>query len=366
MNAGIAETFRPIEFSLPPELEAHDPPEAWGRARDAVRMMVTYRHDRRLVHAHFADLPRFLEEGDLLVINNSRTLPASVPAQRADGTRLDLHLSTPTDGSSVVWVVELRTTPEAGGRSFRDLTPGERLELPEGSAEILGAYQCPSTLRGEGKGGRCPSRLWTAELRLPVPIGTYLERYGHPIRYGKTGHEWPISYYQNIYALEPGSVEMPSAGRPFTPEMITTLITRGIGVAPITLHAGVASLEDHEPPMAEFYRVPEETARQVNATRQMGARVIAIGTTVVRALETVADANGLLHAGAGWTTLIIAPEHQVRAVDGLLTGWHEPRASHLMMLEAIAGRDVLEVSYRAALEARYQWHEFGDVHLILP
>jgi S-adenosylmethionine:tRNA ribosyltransferase-isomerase len=208
--------------------------------------------------------------------------------------------------------------------------------------------------------------LWTAELHLPFPVGAYLERYGHPIRYGKAGREWPMSYYQNVYALEPGSVEMPSAGRPFTAEMIATLNAEGIGVAPITLHAGVASLEDHEPPMAEYYRVPEETASRVNGTRQKGGRVIAIGTTVVRALETVADAKGLVHAGEGWTTLVISAEHQVRAVDGLLTGWHEPRASHLLMLEAIAGRELLEVSYRAALEGRYLWHEFGDVHLILP
>ena len=351
MSTAKAESFTPLDFTLPDELEAHDPPEAWGRPRDAVRMLVAYRHDRRLVHADFRDLPHFLDEGDLVVINNSRTLPASIPAQRADGTKLDLHLSTPVDPSSVEWVVELRTPVEAGGQPFRDVTPGETLCLPEGSAEILAGYS--------------PPRLWKAALHLPLHLGTYLERYGHPIRYGKAGREWPMSYYQNVYALEPGSVEMPSAGRPFTPEMITALITRGIGVAPITLHAGVASLEAHEPPLAEFYRVPEETARQVNAVRQMGGRVVAIGTTVVRALETVADDDGTVHAGDGWTTLVISPKHRVRAVDGLLTGWHEPRASHLLMLEAIAGRDLLEVSYRAAVDGRYRWHEFGDVHLIL-
>jgi S-adenosylmethionine:tRNA ribosyltransferase-isomerase len=178
--------------------------------------------------------------------------------------------------------------------------------------------------------------------------------------------EWPVSSYQTVFAMEAGSAEMPSAGRAFTPEMITELIARGIEVAPLTLHAGVASLEEDEPPPAEFYRVPEATARRVGLARAAGGRVVAVGTTVVRALETVADASGTVHGGAGWTKLVVSPARGVRAVDGLLTGWHEPRASHLLMLEAVAGRPLLEASYRAALEHGYLWHEFGDLHLVLP
>ena len=178
--------------------------------------------------------------------------------------------------------------------------------------------------------------------------------------------EWPVSYYQTVYAMEAGSAEMPSAGRAFTPQMITDLISRGIDVAPVTLHAGVASLEEHEPPPAEFYRVPEQTARRVALAREAGGRIIAVGTTVVRAIETVTDESGTVRSGRGWTKLVVSPERGVRAVDGLLTGWHEPRASHLLMLEAVAGRELLEASYMAALERGYLWHEFGDLHLVLP
>ena len=366
----------PLEFDLPPELEAHEPPEARGLTRDAVRLLVASRHDLRLVHARFRDLARFLEPGDLLVINNSGTLPAAVPARRADGTPLELHLSTPLPSGRgpvdlqrapgpdpQVWVVELRTPSGADSLPFRAATPGETLALPEATAEILEPYppDCgPFDTRTQG------SRLWTAALSLPSALGPYLERHGRPIRYGYVAQEWPASYYQTVFAMEAGSAEMPSAGRAFTPEMITELIARGIDVAPVTLHAGVASLEEHEPPSAEYYRVPEQTARRVAQARDAGGRIVAVGTTVVRALETVADDQGTVRPAEGWTRLVVAPDRGVRAVDGLLTGWHEPRASHLLLLEAVAGRALLEVSYRAALEQRYLWHEFGDLHLIIP
>ncbi len=159
---------------------------------------------------------------------------------------------------------------------------------------------------------------------------------------------------------------MPSAGRAFTPELITRLVAGGVQVAPLLLHTGVASLEEHEPPYEEFYRVPPETARLVNAARERGKRVVAVGTTVVRALETVADPDGTAHPGEGWTTLVIGPERGLRAVDALLTGLHEPRATHLAMLEALAGREHLRTVYGEALRERYLWHEFGDLHLLLP
>jgi S-adenosylmethionine:tRNA ribosyltransferase-isomerase len=209
-------------------------------------------------------------------------------------------------------------------------------------------------------------RLWVAALHLPVPLLDYLAHRGRPIRYGHVGRDWPIEAYQTVYVTEPGSVEMPSAGRPLSPRLITELVARGIGVTPIVLHAGVSSLEDHEVPPPEEYRVPAETAWRVNATHAAGGRVVAVGTTVVRALETVADERGIAHPGQGWTETVITPERGVRVVDGLLTGWHEPHASHLLILEAIAGRGILEDAYRAALDRGYLWHEFGDLHLILP
>ncbi|MFL5825158.1 MAG: S-adenosylmethionine:tRNA ribosyltransferase-isomerase [Thermoleophilaceae bacterium] len=324
-------------------LEAHEPPEARGLRRDEVRMMVATRSSGDIAHARFDELPAFLAPGDLLVVNNSATLPAALAATRSDGTALELHLSTPApDQAPNWWVVELRR----GSSPFRQARCGEEIGLAGGGRAVMVA----PFVRG--------ARLWLARLELPEPLEDHLALHGRPIRYGYVPHEWPLEAYQNVYAREPGSAEMASAGRPFTPELLTRLIAGGVLVAPITLHTGVSSPEAHEPPFPERYRVPPETARLVDVVHGWGGRVIAVGTTVVRALES--------GEGEGWTNLVITPERDVREVDGLLTGWHEPESSHLQMLEAVAGPALLQSSYEAALEHGYLWHEFGDVHLILP
>ena len=341
----------PIVFELPRELEAHEPPEARGLTRDGVRLLVS-RPGAEPLHARFRDLPRILAPGDLLVVNTSATLPASVDACRPGGTPVELHLSTPLPAG--LWVVELRHFGERGTRPFRTDVTGETLALPGGArVELLARY--PGS-----------ARLWVAVLHLPSPVAEYLAAHGRPIRYGHVDRDWPLTAYQTVYATEPGSAEMPSAGRAFTPELITALVARGIGVTPLVLHCGVGSLETGELPAPEPFRVPATTAERINATRAAGGRVIAVGTTVVRALETVGDAAGLAHPGQGWTEVIVTAERGVRVVDGLLTGWHEPSASHLLMLEAVAGRDLLDQAYRAALAEGYLWHEFGDLHLVLP
>ena len=341
----------PIVFELPRDLEAHEPPEARGLARDGVRLLVS-RPGEAPEHELFRSLPDILDPGDLLVINTSATLPASLDAVRPDGSVVEFHLSTPLPAG--LWVVELRRPAQPGTLPFHTDVTGECLTLPGGArAELLARY--PRS-----------SRLWVAVLHLPAPVQEYLAVHGRPIRYGHVDHDWPLSAYQTVYANEPGSAEMPSAGRAFTAELITALVARGVGITPIVLHAGVGSLETGELPTPEPFRVPATTAARVNATRANGGRVIAVGTTVVRALETVADAGGVAHPGEGWTEVIITAERGVRVVDGLLTGWHEPAASHLLMLEAVAGRQMLDDAYQAALGGRYLWHEFGDLHLILP
>lgn len=341
----------PIDFHLPRELEAHEPPEARGLARDDVRLLVS-RPDVAPVHAGFRDLPEILDPGDLLVINTSATLPASLDATRPDGSALELHLSTPLPAG--LWVVELRQPAVPGTRPFRTDVTGETLTLPGGArVELLARY--PRS-----------GRLWVAVVHVPDDLLAYLAVHGRPIRYGHVDRDWPLSAYQTVYANEAGSAEMPSAGRAFTAELITAIVARGIGIAPIVLHAGVGSLETGELPAPEPFRVPATTAQQINATRAGGGRVIAVGTTVVRALETVADPGGVAHPGEGWTEVIITAQRGVRVIDGLLTGWHEPAASHLLMLEAVAGRRMLDDAYRAALAGGYLWHEFGDLHLLLP
>ena len=202
-------------------------------------------------------------------------------------------------------------------------------------------------------------------MQLPCAVVPYLDEHGFPIRYGYVKRSWPASMYQTVFATEPGSAEMPSAGRPFTPELVTRLVSRGVEIAPLLLHTGVASLENHEPPYEEFYRVPRQTADRVNAARRAGHRVIAVGTTVVRALETVTDASGTTVSGEGWTDLVITPDRPLRSVNGLITGFHEPRATHLSLLESVSGRRHLERAYREARRLGYLWHEFGDSHLIL-
>lgn len=344
-----------LRFDLPRALEAGEPPEARGLTRDAVRMMVAYRADGRVVDSTFSLLASFLEPDDLLVVNTSGTLPAAVRGvDPATGSSVVLHLSAHLGADR--WVVEPRVpAAHTTERWPTEAHPPQWIALGEDGAHFE---------FGERYGG---NRLWTGRLLVPGSALTWLTVNGRPIRYGYVERLWPLAMYQNVYATEPGSAEMPSAGRPFTAEMVTRLVAKGVGIAPVVLHTGVASLEADELPYPERVRVPPFTARRVNATRETGGRVIAVGTTSVRALESAYDPHsGTARSVDGWTELVVTPRTGVRVVDGLLTGWHEPEASHLLMLEAIAGRPLLEQSYSLAVSSRYLWHEFGDVHLVLP
>jgi S-adenosylmethionine:tRNA ribosyltransferase-isomerase len=348
-----------IDFALPAELEAHDPPEARGLPRDGVRMLVSRRSSGEISHHAFRDLPGLLLPGDLLVINNSATLPAQV---RADGG-LAVHFSSPLpDGA---WLVELREVKD-------------KISIPNGRGRVgqLISLPCGAVLTLEGK---ATARLWRA--RLSVAVLPYLLRHGVPIRYSYVRRDWALPSYQTVFAQVPGSAEMPSASRPFTPSVVIQLVARGVLIAPLTLHAGVSSLEADEDPYPEPYDVPPATARLVNHVRAHGGRIIAAGTTVVRALETAAlpagpdrprdpgdprEPGGQVVASAGWTSHVVTSQTGVKVVDGLLTGLHEPRSSHLRMLAAFAGPGLLSRCYETAIRSGYLWHEFGDVHLLLP
>jgi S-adenosylmethionine:tRNA-ribosyltransferase-isomerase (queuine synthetase) len=332
------------DFTLPPELEAHDPPEARGLARDGVRLLVSRTASGEISHHGFRKLPRLLLPGDLLVVNTSQTLPAQVRVT----TELAVHFSSPRpDGS---WLVELRQLKNKISLPNGAATPHQSLTLPGGAVLTLI--------------GRETTRLWRATLS--VAVVPYLLKHGVPIRYAYVPRDWPLAAYHTVFAQDPGSAEMPSASRPFSLPVVAQLVTRGVLIAPLTLHCGVSSLEGGEDPYPEPYAVPPATADLVNHVRARGGRVIAGGTTVVRALETAALGSGRVTASAGLTSHVVTPQTGVRAVDGLLTGLHEPRSSHLRMLAAFAGPELLGRCYQAAIDERYLWHEFGDVHLLLP
>ena len=343
----------PVDFVLPAELAAHEPPEARGLARDEVKLMVSRVSDDEIINTCFFHLPDHLAKGDVLVVNNSATINAAFNAGD-----ITLHLSTPLDEKR--WVVELRRNSKKGTSPFLDGEIGQVLNLPGGaSAYLLEPYQhYPHTTVGV--------RLWVAELHLPLDFPAWSSRFGAPIRYDYVPGSWPLSYYQTVFATEPGSAEMPSAGRAFTQQTVARLVNKGVVIAPLTLHTGVSSLETGEAPYPERFRVPAETARAVNDARNSSGRIVAVGTTVVRALESVASYDGSVRQGEGWTDLVITPERGIRAVDAILTGLHAPDASHLSMLEAFANGYSLAKAYANALDEHYLWHEFGDLHLILP
>ena len=339
-----------IRFTLPPDSEADAPPERRGLSRDGVRLLVA-RPDA-MAHKHFRDLPGEVEPGDLVVVNTSATLPAAVDATREDGSHAPVHVSTPLDNGD--WVVEIRLRDASG--PDQTVREGEKFDLPGGVVlRLAEPYPDPSA-----------TRLWRATVSPAIPAQHYLPAHGRPIGYGYLAGRFPLGDYQTVYATEPGSAEMASAGRPFTEPLLVRLMAHGVIVAPIVLHAGVSSPELHEPPTAERFLVPAATARLVDVVRAAGQRVVAVGTTVVRALESAAAPGGSMRPAGGWTDLVLGPDRPARVVSGLVTGLHAPEASHLSLLEAVAGAGLVKAAYDAAVDHHYLWHEFGDSTVFLP
>ncbi|MFI1380859.1 S-adenosylmethionine:tRNA ribosyltransferase-isomerase [Embleya sp. NPDC020886] len=338
-------------MSTPVAQAATEPAEARGLSRDGVRLLVHARE--RVEHTVFRDLGRHLGSGDLLVVNTSATLPAAVDGYRADGSPVTVHFATRIDDET--WVLELRHTdgtpgPVSGVRRFEAVRfPGTGC----GMALLLDPYPVEHT----------PQRLWKARITVPqARVETFLAERGRPITYAYLRDRWPLTAYQTVFARDEGSAEMPSAGRPFTNELVVDLITRGVTVAPIVLHTGVSSPDVGEPPLREWFSVPEHTASLVRQAR----RVIAVGTTVTRALESAVRPDGEIAAARGWTDLLLGPDRPARVVHGIISGLHAPEATHLLLLEAVVGPTVVRRAYDEALAQGYLWHEFGDSSLLLP
>jgi S-adenosylmethionine:tRNA ribosyltransferase-isomerase len=341
-----------VRFRLPEDSTAAAPPEARGTSREDVRLLVAGTDGVR--HHRFHDLPDLLEPGDLVVVNNSATVNAEIDAVR-DEAPIVLHAAMRLDDGT--WVAELRTSPDAA-TPVLDGVAGETIGVGELPVRLLEPYpHADSSPTGSG------NRLWRA--RVEGDLRQLLDRHGRPIAYGYLDRRYPLSAYQSVFSTLPGSAEMASAARPFTTELVTALVARGIGVAPITLHTGVSSQEAGEGPQPEWFHVPAHTARLVELTRASGGRVVATGTTVTRALES-AVVDGKARESWGWTERVITPAHPAVVVNGLITGWHDAQASHLLLVEALAGTGLAQAAYDAAVAERYRWHEFGDSGLFLP
>jgi len=338
---------------------ADRPAESRGASRDDVRLLVA--RPGGLAHRRFTDLADELEPGDLVVVNNSATVAGQLDVLDARGRRRVAHLATPlTDGT---WVVELRTAPDAD-RAVLDAEPGQVLSaVPEGDPPVRLELLAPYPSEGSSPTGH-GNRLWRAWAS--GPLDRQVRRHGRPIGYGYLDRRYPLDAYQSVFSTVPGSAEMPSAGRPFTASLVAALVTRGVAVVPITLHTGVSSQEAGEAPQPERFEVPEATARQVDLTRVAGGRVVAVGTTVTRALESAVDGAGRVAARSGWTERVVTPRQRPEVVTGLVTGWHDPQASHLLLVEAVAGADLAQRAYDEAVREGYWWHEFGDAGLFLP
>lgn len=340
-----------LEFSVPPELEAHEPPEFRGVRRDQVRMLVLPRREGPLSHTRFGAIGDYLRRGDLLVMNNSRTIPGLLRARDQSGDPIEVRLAHRR--SDHKWDALLLEGKTRVGRKGMLLDFGKDLyaNVQERRSDL--------------------PFLWHLEFnRCCLDLLDHIYRLGEPVRYTYVKEALPIDLYQTVYAAEPGSVEMPSAGRAFTWELLIALKRLGIGIEYIMLHTGLSSTRDDDldashPNYDEEYIVPESTAQKINGTHRFGGRVVAVGTSVVRALETIAREDGTMMAGEGWTRLHIDGHTRLKTVDGLVTGFHEPKASHLDLLCAFVNPSRLELAYSEAIRHGYLWHEFGDINLIV-
>ncbi|GAA1696393.1 S-adenosylmethionine:tRNA ribosyltransferase-isomerase [Fodinicola feengrottensis] len=360
MSTVFAES--PLHLSTSDIPLATSPAEYRGLRRDAVRMLVA-EPGRPLRHVRARDLHRELSAGDVLVLNTSDTLPAATAGVTEAGERVEVHLSTPLpaaglDPSAALgqpeseWVVEIRTPLPIGSRPSTVDWDGTVVRL-RGGGEVAVGRPHPTGQQ----------RLRAATVRTPLPLLAWLNQHGEPIRYDYASARWPISAYRTEHGDTPGSAEMPSAGRPISARMLRHLRSIGAQIATLVLHCGVSSQESGEPPYPEWFSVSASTVDTIEQAHAAGHRVLAVGTTVVRALESAAR-TGRLTSANGWTDHVVTPATGVSTVDGILTGWHEPAASHLQMLAAIAGPELLSQSYEEALAAGYLWHEFGDLHLL--
>lgn len=336
-----------LTFELPDDLNASMPPERRGLRRDYVKMMVINKQNNDIHHTQFYHLDRYLNAGDVLVLNASRTIPAVLKGKLECGGE-----------------VEVRLAHRKNERRWEALVLNDELAVGD---RILFSSILSATVTE--KDSNHPFSILEFSLCCSE-LYDQIYQIGQPVRYEYINNPWDLDYYQTVYATVPGSVEMPSAGRAFSWELLFRLQKKGVKIAYIQLHTGLSYLMDdkwHVGPTENFeeYAIPEDTAKVIREAKKLGNRVIAVGTTVVRALESSADQEGNLAAASGWTNLYIHADTKLQVADGLITGLHEPEASHLDMLSAFVPQKKLKAAYQDAVDLQYFWHEFGDMNLIL-
>ena len=329
-------------FILPDELHAAFPPERRGTRRDHVRMMTIDRKTGKVIHDYFNHLADYVKPGDMIVLNNSRTIPAALRAT-IDNTCQEVEVRLARCLNETSWeALVLSVNVKVGDcLSFSDELSAVVIDRKPDSPLLILRF----SLSG-------------------LSLYQHVYSLGEPIRYEYIKKSWDLNYYQNVYGTVPGSVELASAGRAFSWEMLLDLQKRGIQLSYLQLHTGLSYLNDDQfspKDNPERYDISKETMTAVLKTKASGGRVIAVGTTVVRALESAVSTGTL----SGWTSLYINADFQLKLVDGIITGFHEPEASHLDMLTAFIKPEMLFEAYDEAIQEKYLWHEFGDINFLV-
>ncbi|MFK7936460.1 MAG: S-adenosylmethionine:tRNA ribosyltransferase-isomerase [Saprospiraceae bacterium] len=342
-----------INFNLPNHLACPKPTELRNISRDDVRLLVTSDNGVE-EHTYFRNFTDYLKAGDVLVVNTSATQLAAFPIVLPNGKKGRIHFSTQMNNTE--WLAEIRVIK--GNKTVR-WQAGEVNMVFELAAGLT------IQLKSNFYESRTMLNLWRVEIKTVRDFQSYRNEYGQPIRYENLDKPYPLDYFQTFFSFHAGSSEMPSAGRGFTPELIDKLLQKGVVFAPILLHTGVSSLEENESPYPEYFEVNPITAAILNHAKSNDNRIISVGTTAIRAVESATNEVGKVISQKGHTNLYIKSDYQMKTVNSLLTGFHEPKASHLHMLQALAGVRHIARAYTAAIDHAYYWHQFGDLHLIL-
>ena len=337
-----------FNYTLPSSLIAQYP--SWQRGES--RLMVLHRSQGMIEHREFKDILDYFHPGDLLVMNNTRVLPARLIGKKETGGKCEILLIPSWKGTKGVWEVLIK----GSGR----MKPGARIQFEEGFyGEVKEVREGKGKICFSGQGGGMEILRKIGHMPLPP----YIKREDEPLDRER---------YQTIFAERDGSIAAPTAGLHFTHSLLQSLRGQGVGITWITLHIGIGTfspvkvkdIEDHSME-AEWIEISEETVKKVEGTKQRGGRIIAVGTTTTKALESLTDKEGRVQSGKNLSSLFIYPPYHFRVIDGLITNFHLPKSTLVMLVSAFAGRDLLMKAYGEAIEKKYRFYSYGDAMLIL-